>query len=133
MGVYKRRMEHNGSVFLKIYGAGLQDSFPTYGAILRESATSAWDSVKSAWESTVQFFTDLWNNIVETAVRKWDMVVDAWNQAVDKIYSIFGPIIDFYVEIWSDVKDIRNTLTWLNRLVLGALILQILSFAIEKI
>ncbi|MGY3718664.1 hemolysin XhlA family protein [Sutcliffiella cohnii] len=32
----------------------------------------------------------------------------------------------------TDVKEIKNTLTWLNRLVLGALILQLVSFIIDK-
>ncbi|MGY3718816.1 hemolysin XhlA family protein [Sutcliffiella cohnii] len=32
----------------------------------------------------------------------------------------------------TDVKEIKNTLTWLNRLVLGALILQLVSFVIDK-
>ncbi|KGA95797.1 hypothetical protein AJ85_07420 [Alkalihalobacillus alcalophilus ATCC 27647 = CGMCC 1.3604] len=28
----------------------------------------------------------------------------------------------------SEIKDVKNTLTWLNRLILGALILQLISF-----
>lgn len=35
--------------------------------------------------------------------------------------------------VGSDVKDIKNTLTWLNRLVIGALILQIVSLAMSKV
>ena len=33
----------------------------------------------------------------------------------------------------TDVKEIKNTLTWLNRLVLGALVVQILSLVIGKV
>jgi len=32
-----------------------------------------------------------------------------------------------------DVKDIKNTLTWLNRLVIGALVVQIVSLVITKV
>ncbi|WP_413378749.1 hemolysin XhlA family protein [Alkalihalobacillus sp. 1P02AB] len=28
----------------------------------------------------------------------------------------------------AEIKDVKNTLTWINRLILGALILQIFSF-----
>lgn len=35
--------------------------------------------------------------------------------------------------VGNDVKDIKNTLTWLNRLVIGALVVQIVSLVITKV
>jgi uncharacterized protein Smg (DUF494 family) len=35
--------------------------------------------------------------------------------------------------VGNDVKDIKNTLTWLNRLVIGALIVQLMSLVVTKI
>lgn len=35
--------------------------------------------------------------------------------------------------VGNDVKDIKNTLTWLNRLVIGALVVQIISLVITKV
>lgn len=34
--------------------------------------------------------------------------------------------------VGNDVKDIKNTLTWLNRLVIGALVVQIVSLVVTN-
>lgn len=35
--------------------------------------------------------------------------------------------------VGNDVKDIKNTLTWLNRLVIGALVMQVMSLVITNL
>ena len=56
---------------------------------------------------------------LETRVRTVEVRMAMIEQRVDNV--------------GSDVKDIKNTLTWLNRLVIGALVLQIVSLIMAKV
>lgn len=68
-----------------------------------QSVADSVDSIKQAWQSMTDFFSNLWNNIVTTAQNVWSSFGQFFSPVVQSIESVWQGISDFFGNLWNGI------------------------------
>lgn len=109
-----------GPVGLTIVGIGLLiaagvilyknwDTVASYGKKvwegIKDIVSDAADSVKNAWNSMGEWFSNLWQTIKDGADKTWTTIQEAPGKAADWIVNKWTETKEFFSNIWEGIKE----------------------------
>lgn len=113
-----------GPVGLTVVGIGLLiaagvilyknwDTVASYGKKvwegIKDIVSDAADSVKNAWNSMGEWFTNLWQTIKDGADKTWTTIQEAPGKAADWIKNKWTETKEFFSSIWDGIKEAASS------------------------
>lgn len=72
---------------------------------IKETASGAWEAIKSAWNSAVEWFSGLWNGIKETASGVWGSFLEKVAPIVEGLKNVWNSLTEFFSTLWSTITQ----------------------------
>ncbi len=83
-----------------------KEFFSNLWSDLKQGAADSVQGVKDAWSGTKQWFSDLWSGTKEGAKNLWSGLADSANETVENIKNTWSGIKQWFGELWSGVVDV---------------------------
>lgn len=77
---------------------------------------AAWTAIKMAWKAVVEFFQGIWDGIVGVFSGIGDWFKDIFQKAWDGIKAIWDKVVAYYTGIWDGIKLVFSVIgTWFKQ------------------
>ncbi|GAA3251663.1 Phage tail length tape-measure protein [Lactococcus lactis subsp. lactis] len=67
---------------------------------IKKAVDTAVKGIQSAWNATVKWFTDTWNNIKNGAKGLWDGTIQGAKDAVDSVKNAWSGVKEWFSNLW---------------------------------
>lgn len=67
---------------------------------IKKAVDTAVKGIQNAWNATVKWFTDTWNNIKNGAKGLWDGTIQGAKNAVDSVKNAWNGIKEWFANLW---------------------------------
>ncbi|MCT0079192.1 tape measure protein [Lactococcus lactis] len=67
---------------------------------IKKAVDTAVKGIQNAWNATVKWFTDTWNNIKNGAKGLWDGTIQGAKDAVDSVKNAWNGIKEWFANLW---------------------------------
>lgn len=67
---------------------------------IKKAVDTAVKGIQNAWNATVKWFTDTWNNIKNGAKGLWDGTIQGAKDAVDSVKNAWGGVKEWFANLW---------------------------------
>ncbi|AMQ65857.1 tape measure protein [Streptococcus phage 9874] len=67
---------------------------------IKKAVDTAVKGIQNAWNATVKWFTDTWNNIKSGAKGLWDGTIQGAKDAVDSVKNAWNGIKEWFANLW---------------------------------
>ena len=67
---------------------------------IKKAVDTAVKGIQNAWNATVKWFTDIWNNIKNGAKGLWDGTIQGAKDAVDSVKNAWNGIKEWFANFW---------------------------------
>lgn len=73
-----------------------------------QSVADSVDGIKQAWQSTTDFFSNLWTNIVTTAQNIWSSFGQFFSPVVQSVELAWQGLSDFFGNLWNGIVTLAQ-------------------------